>query len=285
VAALSPPPQGLLVAPADSLLWGGLHAGARDSLSYPPEMTLLPGFALLGLAVAGLFFSAWSIRARVLLGLGVAVTMICALGTHGPMHGQIGYRALFALPGFDAIRTPSRLIAWSILLLGILAAGALTGFAQRGVEVRGDRVPGRPEALLRLAMLVPLALVLVEGINTMPHPVVPAPPAGFAKLPEPLLVLPTSETDDELYMLWGTAGFPTMVNGTGSYRPPRQRELLEAGASFPATDSVATLRAAGVRTVVVLADMADPGRFDQPVDDPDVTREERDGMLIYTLGG
>jgi hypothetical protein len=295
VAALSPPWRGLLVAPADSLLWGALHAGVRESLAYPPEMTLLPGFTLLGLAVAGLFFSAWSVRVRILLALGVAVSAIAALGTNGPWHGRAGYRLLYELPGFDIIRTSGRLIAWTILLLAILAAGALTGFARRGAEVRGDRVPGRPELALRLVLLIPLALVIVEGINTLPHPVVPKAPVGLAKLPEPILVLPTDPVSDELYMLWSTDGFPALVNGTGAYRPPAQQELLTAGAAFPSAGSVEQLRAAGVRTVVILGatapPAADPGTID-PDDpfggtgsgaEPGLSFEQRPGMLVYTI--
>jgi hypothetical protein len=247
-------------------------------------MTLLPGFTLIGLALAGLFVSVWSVRARLLLAAGVVVTAVCALGTNGPFGGRVGYLALYHLPGFDALRTPGRLIAWTTLLLGTLAAGCLTGFARRGEEARGNRVPGRPEALLRLAALLPLALVVTEGLNRMPHPVVPAPPAGFAQLPAPLLVLPDEGIADELYMLWSTEGFPKMVNGLSGYEPPRQAELRAAGDKFPAPDSVDKLRAAGVRTVVVLrAGRNDRMRQTADVESLGVTREERGDLVVYTL--
>jgi hypothetical protein len=284
LAALSPPVQGLLVAPADSLLWGGAHATIRGTLAYPGEMALLPGFALLGLAVAGVFFSAWSVRARILLTLGAAATAICALGTHGPLHGWIGFRALAVLPGFDVTRTPGRLIAWTVLLLAILAAGAVTAFARRGAELLGDRVPGRPEVLLRLATLVPLAVVLAEGVNTLPHPVVPQPPAGFTSLTGPLLVLPAGADDDQLYLLWSTRGLATLVNGTGPYQPPRRMELLAGAAAFPDAGSVEALRGAGVRTVVVLRDPDEPAPTDDDlVSELGITREEQGEMLVYHL--
>jgi hypothetical protein len=280
----SPPLRGFLVAPPDSLLWGTAHMAVRESLPFPPEMTLLPGFTLFGLAVAGLFVSAWSVRARILLAAGVVVTLVCALGTNGPFKGWLGYVALYQLPGLNALRTPGRMIIWTTLLLGVLAAGALTGLARRGTQARGNRVPGRPEALLRIASLIPLALVVAEGVNTMPHPVVPAPPAGFAQLRAPLLILPDEANADELYMLWSTSGFPTMVNGLSGYGPPRQAELRAAGDRFPDEASVGQLRAAGVRTVVILRnEVSDPIQLAANVDSLGITREERGDMVIYTL--
>lgn len=284
VAFFSPPKRGFLVAPNESLLWGDLHASVRAALPFPAEMTLLPGFTLIGLAIAGLFVSAWSVRTRLLLAAGVVVTLDCALGTRGPFHGWIGYTALFQLPGFNALRTPGRLIAWTTLLLGILAAGALTGFLRRGEEVRGDRVPGRRDALMVLATLIPLALVLAEGVNRMPHPVVPAPPAGFSHIRTPMVIVPNEGITDELYMLWSTDGFPTMVNGLSGYTPPQQSALKNAASKFPDPQSIEQLRAAGVRSLVVRRDqVGDPAVTDAPVDGLGITREERGNLIIYTL--
>src|SRR5207247_9956883 len=119
-----------------------------------------------------------------------------------------GYLLLFrTLPGFDALRTPGRLVLWTTLLLGILAAGLVAGLARRGDEVvTGDRVPGRRDAVFRLAMLLPLLLVLVEGLNKTPHPVVPPAPHVLATAKAPLLVLPTDQLVDENVMLWSTNG-------------------------------------------------------------------------------
>ena len=49
----SVPINGFIVAPAESRVWGGLHADVREALPWAPEMTLLPGFVLIGLALAG----------------------------------------------------------------------------------------------------------------------------------------------------------------------------------------------------------------------------------------
>jgi hypothetical protein len=99
-----------------------------------------------------------------------------------------------------------------------------------------------------------------------------------------LLILPDEGNDDELYMLWSASGFPTMVNGLSGYQPPKQAELRAAGDKFPDADSVEQLRAAGVRTVVILRDkLDDPLRLAANVDSLGITREDRGDMIIYTL--
>src|SRR5690606_32041565 len=113
----SPPPGGLLIAPAESAFWGDLHETARAELSVPGEMTLLPGFAVLAFAVAGLFFSVWAIWVRLALRAGAAATALLALGTNGPWGGRFGYLLLLELPGFEGIRTPGRLILWTTICL------------------------------------------------------------------------------------------------------------------------------------------------------------------------
>ncbi|MDT5037008.1 MAG: hypothetical protein QOE03_2193 [Micromonosporaceae bacterium] len=284
VALYSPPPRGLLVAPPESLLWGDVHATVRGSLPSPAEMTLLPGFALYGLAVAGLVISAWSVRARILLMAGVVVSMICALGTHGPFDGWLGYTALYHLPGFNALRTPGRLIMVTTLLLGILAAGALTDLSRRGVRVRGNRVPGRPETFLRIAMVIPLALVVLEGVNTMPHPIAPPPPAGFGKVAGPLVILPQDEHTDPLYMAWSTEGYVPMVNGLSGFTPRDQVPLRTASSHFPDPGSIAQLRAAGIRSVVVLRNrVTNQALLTAPVDELGIRRDDRGEMIVYTL--
>ncbi|WP_207784042.1 hypothetical protein, partial [Micromonospora globispora] len=127
IAMFSPPPRGFLTAPPESWLWGESHAAARATLGFPTEMTLLPGVVLLGLACAGLFFSVWRVRHRVALAAGVLVSVALAAGTTLGGDGDPGYVTLVRhVPGWDGIRTPGRLVLWTTLLLGVLAAGALT---------------------------------------------------------------------------------------------------------------------------------------------------------------
>ena len=284
----SPPLRGFLTAPGESWLWGGLHAPLRDSLPWAPEMTLLPGFALLGLALAGLFFSIWSLRQRLFL-LGVLlVSVILAMGTQF-FHGTFTYKPLLDhVPGWDGIRTPGRLMLWATLLLGILAAGAVCAFVDRVKEISANRIPPWPSPWLRLVTLIPLALVVLEGINSTPHPIVPAQPAAMRTVEGPLLVLPSDQLQDENVMLWSTTKFQDIVNGGSGFTPTRLEEVRQVTASFPDVTSINYLRSMGVRNVIVIRDRVAPGSplqsaIELPVDSLGITREDIGDAVVYKL--
>jgi hypothetical protein len=276
IEQFSPPLRGFFTAPAESWLWGERHAAARELLPFPGEMTLLPGVVLIGLAFAGLFYSAWRVRHRLLLAAGVLVSVALAAGTRFGGDGDPGYATLVLhLPGWDGIRTSGRLVLWTTLLLGILAAGALSAF-------------GRAGWLVRLLVLVPLALVVLEGVNTTPHPLVQPQPAALRGATGPLLVLPSDGTFEFTVMLWSTDGFPQIANGLASFTPPAQQQIRTVTASFPDPASVAYLRQIGIRTVVVLPEYLN-GTPWQDVVDRDVQglgigREEIAGAVVFRLG-
>ncbi|SBT43487.1 hypothetical protein [Micromonospora auratinigra] len=281
----SPPLIGFVTAPADSWLWGDAHAAAREQLSWPPEMALLPGMTVLGLAGAGLFVSVYRVRYRVALGLGVLVTVLLGLGTTLGGDGDPGYVTLSThLPGWDALRTPGRMMHWTSLLLAVLAAGLVTALAEssaRSVARRWTRV------LAPVLLLVPLAMVTLEGVNRTPHPEVPRPPAALGSAREPLLVLPAGGVGDLTYMLWSTDGFPRVTNGLAGFEPVSQAQTRAAVASFPDAGSVAYLRGIGVRSVVAVPSRAAGTPWEniaaRPVDGLGITREDRDGVLVYHL--
>lgn len=346
VEQFSPPLKGFLLAPSESWLWGERHAAARETLTYAGEMALLPGVVLIGLAFAGVFFSAWRLRYRLALAAATLVSVALASGTRFADGGHPGYATLVNyLPGWDGIRTPGRLVLWTTLLLGVLAAGALsTGPLAPGrrpepadldsadaspaaaESVAPSPSPGTPAAagkdvgggplrpaapppsalpavedpprrlggwaerswLIRLVALVPLALVILEGVNRTPHvPVIPQP-AALRNVSGPLLILPANAGTLELtYMLWSTDGFPQMVNGLGSFMPASQAATYAAVASFPDATSVDYLRQLGIRTVVVLPEFAagtawqDAGT--RPLDGLDIRRESVGGAAVFHL--
>lgn len=288
VTFFSPPIRGYFTAPPDSLPWGGLHEVARSALPWHPEMTLLPGFALYGLAAAGLVFSVWRLRTRLLLALGVIVSIMLGLGATFADAGKPGYLTLYEhLYGWDALRTPGRFVIWTTLLLGILAAGAVSAFGVRAFELTADRVPDRPGAWLRVAMAIPLVVVLAEGTNRTPHPEVPPAPAALSQVQGPIMVLPSHDLFDMQVMLWSTEKFTPMVNGGSGFSPPTQRDTRAASQTFPDAASIDYLRNLGVETVVLLpayaAGTAWANVGNVPVDGLGITRNEIEGAVVFDL--
>jgi hypothetical protein len=287
IAVYSPPLSGFFTAPAESRIWGSLHEGARSALPWPPEMTLLPGFVLYALAAGGLFFSVWRVRHRLLLLAGVLVTAVLAMGTRF-FGGTYTYNLLFEyLPGWNGLRTPGRLMLWTTLLLGLLAAGSVSAFALRVRELAAERVPPWPGPWLRLATVLPLLLVIAEGLNTTPHPVAPRQPAALRLVDGPLLVLPSTQNLDQPVMLWTTSRFQDVVNGGSGFTPARQAEIRQVTERFPSQESVAYLRNLGVRTVVVLRDQIAGTPWETTVDVPvgalGITREQIEDVVVFRL--
>ncbi|SCF43313.1 hypothetical protein [Micromonospora mirobrigensis] len=287
IAIYSPPVSGFFTAPGESRIWGSLHEGARAALPWPPEMTLLPGFVLYALALGGLFFSVWRLRHRLLLLAGVVVTMALAMGTR-LFDGTFTYVPLFDhLPGWNGLRTPGRMMLWATLLLGLLAAGAVSAFGERVREIAAERPPYRPGPWLRLATLVPLLLVAVEGLNSTPHPVVPAQPAALRSVEGPLLVLPSSQNLDQPVMLWTTTKFQQVVNGGSGFTPDQLDRVRGLTLNFPDAASVQQLRDLGVRNVVLLRDQLAGTPWERVVDTPvhqlGIAREEAAGVVVFRL--
>ncbi|MEU5944272.1 hypothetical protein ABZ793_01775 [Micromonospora sp. NPDC047465] len=287
IGIFSPPASGFLTAPAESRIWGELHEGARAALPWHPEMTLLPGFVLYALAAGGLFFSVWKLRHRLLLLAGVVVTMVLAMGTRF-FDGTYTYVPLFEhLPGWSGLRTPGRLMLWTTLLLGLLAAGAVSAFATRVREICAERIPSWPGPWLRLATLLPLVLVIAEGLNVTPHPVVPQQPAAMRTVDGPLLVLPSSQNLDQPVMLWSTTRFQDVVNGGSGFTPHQLDEVRRVTLSFPDQTSVDYLRVLGVRNVLLMRDQISGTPWevtvDAPVDGLGITREELGQVVVYRL--
>jgi hypothetical protein len=248
----SPPLRALLIGPAESRIWGSPHAVPRQSLGWPAEMALLPGFVLYALALVGLVFSVWRMWQRLVLLLAVVAGVILTLGTTF-FDGRWTYLPLFGhLPSSFGVRIPGRLMFWVTLLLAVLAAGAVAEFVRRAEHLAAHRVPPWPGPWLRLATLVPLVLVLAETWNATAHPVVPDQPAAMRTLTGPMLVLPTAALTDQTVMLWSTSRFQAIANGSGGFAPRRQDELRRSVAAFPDRGSVDYLRQLGVGTVLLL---------------------------------
>jgi hypothetical protein len=255
VALFSPHLTGFGVAPEGSWLWGHLGAGARASMPFPGESSLMPGLAVSVLAVIGLVFSAWRPRWRIALAGGAVAAAALALGPHLPGGGNPGYVTLYhVLPGWDGMRTPGRLVLWVSLPLGLLAAGAVTAALTRRRPALASTARAWPRrAAGPVVALLVLALVAVEGVTMTPYGKLPqfSLPAGSVE--EPMLILPLKTYLDNLVLVSTTDTFPRMPNGASGIVPHSQDLIVSATRTFPDAASVAYLRQMGIRTVVVLA--------------------------------
>ncbi|MEU4621195.1 hypothetical protein AB0G04_14610 [Actinoplanes sp. NPDC023801] len=287
ITFFSPPPRSLLIGPAESRVWGAAHESLRSSLGWAAEMSLLPGFALYALALAGLFLSIWRLRHRLLLVTALAVSIVLTLGTSF-FDGRWTYMPLFGhFPASFDLRIPGRLMLWVTLILAILAAGAVDDFVRRAEHLAAQRIPPWPGPWLRLATLVPLFLVALEGWNTTAHPIVPVQPAAMRTVPGPMLVLPTAELTDQTVQLWTTSKFQDVTNGGGTFNARAQAELRAKVAAFPDAASVAYLDSLGVRRVLLLSDHIAGTSWenagDLPVESLGLRREDVPGAVVFTL--
>jgi hypothetical protein len=244
VAAFSGGPEMFLAASELSTVWGPITEPVRDGLDFVPEQTLFPGLLVLVLAGFGLSrASPFSKRMRIGLGVAVLALAVLSLGFQTPAHGvPYPYRALYELgPGWDAVRTPSRLNTLTSLGLALLAAAGAHRLGRRRL----------------VAVLLPL-VVLVEGAGfPYPHPTVAKPPPGLAKATPPRLHLPMYEYESRRFLVWSTNGFPEIVNGRGSFKPTEFDQLEQLMASFPDRRVVDYLHDLGVNTVVLHPDLVD----------------------------
>jgi hypothetical protein len=287
IDAHSPPLRGLFTAPAGSVLWGDAHASSRARLDGPGELALLPGYALYALALAGLVFSVWRLWVRLALFAAALVSIVLVLGVHGPLDAYVWVAA--HLPGLEAQRAPGRLIIWTTLLLGLLAAGGLGALVERAREVaqRNGLPMPTPEAMA--ALLLPIALVLVEGLGVpAARPVAPAP-AALATVRAPYLVLPSdpSSGGDGQVLLWSTGRYADLVNGAGPLVPTELARTRERVRTFPDAESVDYLRKLGVRTVVLLPDRVRGTPWERaaeaPVEALGITRQASPQAVVFQL--
>lgn len=288
----SPTWQSFVIAPEESRVWGAAHEAARADLTWAPEQALLVGFTLLALALAGLVWSSWSGWQRFWLASGVGVTVALAMGPNFLDDGAWAWRLLYDYaPGFDAIRTPGRLVIYTTLLLAILAAGTLTRVADAADAVSHEsrvdkrlavRAPRRAHALLFL----PIVLVLIEGLTVAQNPEPPEAPVDMSSLDGPVLFLPSDGRDTRV-QYWSVDGFVETANGIAAFTPDEQAGIRQLSRSFPSEDSIAGLQDAGIETVVVIPEWlpgTDWSEMDHRTDPFGIEVDREDEAVIYRLG-
>jgi hypothetical protein len=90
-----------------------------------------------------------------------------------------------------------------------------------------------------------------------------------------------------LYLIWSTEGFPRIVNGFSSFEPRNSDALKDALDGFPDQKSVAALRRAGVRTVVLHPSFARGTQWEQtaarPLDGLPLVRRRVGEVVLFEL--
>jgi hypothetical protein len=299
IAFYSSPLHVFLTAPNENLVWGEATAPFYDALSGVNEKTLFPGLVIIGLAIAGLTSS--SLDRRIRIGLGVFVVAVSVLAVGFKEEGGLlwPYRVVYeVLPGWDALRTPGRLVTFSSLGLALLAAAG-TEAALRALSQRSQRSPRErrwlswaPAALAGVLVLG----ILVEGrglpfdpTDRQDQPRVPYPPASTAQVAEPQLHLPAIEPaeDNRRYLLWSTDGFPEIVNGQASTNPDEIEDLIVDMRDFPDPATVERLREYGVRSVILHTDrtLGTPqvGAAGAPIAGLPLERRKLPGLVVYVI--
>jgi hypothetical protein len=235
------------------------------------------------------------------LAAAVTGTTLLALGATGPAWGVYGFLFDHA-PGWNALRTPGRLVVWVTLGLALLAAGGVARVgellraalaARAGANVADD-LSGPPDAGRRVARAapwlvaaLPLALVVYEGLGDVPQWPIAPPPVEARTLTAPVLYLPSDPIGDYTVMLWSTQGWPVIANGSSGFDPPYQAELRQQVATFPDAASVAALQERGVRSVVLVPSRAAgtpwAGAADRPVTGLPLVRRDTGDAVVYEL--
>lgn len=255
----SAPLEGLFSTSASNRVWGSLTEGLRSIV----EADLFQGLTVLGLSALALF----SIRrldaaqkrsvavyvslaaCAVLVALGPEIRLLGTTLLPGP------FAALREFEVFRMIRVPARASVFVALGLAMLAAFGL------------DRItrPGWRVALVILALLeaavVPLNVVAADRCLRAGDPTPPiyawlaAQPGAGPIIELPMLandgLFQRPRFDDSVYLLHSTKHWKPLVNGYAGTEPPEYLVTREMMKDFPSAQSIARLRALGVRHVIV----------------------------------
>jgi hypothetical protein len=290
VQAYSGPPWIYLVAPEQNLIWGDATGPIRDGLTNIPEKTLFPGLVILVLAIAGVRSRGYPRRLRLGLAIAVGVVSLLALGFTGGWSGYLWpYRWIYeVLPGWQAIRVPSRLVTFSTLGLALLAGIGAQAAARAATRRRGVRAGVALPAVLALAVVVEGMGLPFDPTDERTQPRVPSVPPSVASVPAPQLHLPAVRpAENRRYVLWSTDGFPSTVNGRSSFNPPFTLRLIRSEKGFPDRSSVARLERLGVRSVVLHSDLARgtpwAGAAARPVAGLPLERSRNGPLVVYEL--
>jgi len=173
VAGFSGPPYEFLAAARSSRVWGAATAPLREGLDAVAEMTLFPGLAIFGLALAGWRIGTLPARLRRGLAIGVLAFALLSLGFQlNGLSWLYPYRWLYEfLPGWQGIRVPGRLHTLTTLCLALLAGAGAAALAARARARWGARPATAGLALACLAILAEGGASPIIQRSRSPRPV------------------------------------------------------------------------------------------------------------------
>jgi hypothetical protein len=208
------------------------------------RMPLFPGTAAVALALWG----ALGRRRRLPLAL-AAAGFLLSFGPELRVRGvaiPMPFDLLRLAPPVDMMRDPSRFAFLFQLGLGVLAAGGIARLARSRGGV----------AVAALAIALQVAEAWPRGLDQTIVPVAAPPPAArflARSEPGPVLELPWDHKHKSSgrYLYWSTAHWLPMINGHGTFQPPAAFGLGVIAETFPSEPSAQTIRARGVRYVVL----------------------------------
>lgn len=261
---------------------------------------LFPGITVLIFAAMALLPSStlgedW--RARLRRNSGVFYVLLALLAVWLFLPPPLGlWPYVYALPGMNFIRVPSRFMILAMLALGV-AMGA--GF---------DRLIGLSRAGLRTAAAVAVGVLLIAEYASMPLATVPfaveipAIDRWLDTLPKPFAIaevpvpspgdLGAHERQQTMAMLHSTAHWQKTVHGYSGIRPALHQRLNLELTAFPDETSLRSLRELGVRYVVVHEEMYPPerraeieGRYVRFAGDLKLVHVEGPGRIYMILPG
>jgi len=232
------------------------------------DRMLFPGLVLPALALVGAFAPIASLppervrRLRRLFGVMALVALVLALGPYLTVWGArtrvpLPYLALAsAVPGFGAIRIPSRFVMLALLAAAPLAALGAVRLGE--LAARWSAAPGWRAAAPAATALAVIAVALVE---LGPRPLTLAesptarPPEAYRWLarhrPGPVVELPVGDATDLRHLYLSTLHWLPVVTPRGSFAPPSHDALRAALAEAPAPRALEYAAALGVGAIVV----------------------------------
>ena len=174
---------------------------------------------------------------------------------------------VYAWPGFNFIRVPSRFMILAMLGLGVAAAAGLDRLTERS----SPRGRATWAALAITAILVEYAAMPLAHVRYSVE--VPAVDRWLAAQPKPFAIaevpvpsigrLGDYERHQTMAMLHSTAHWQKTVHGYSGIRPALHDRLYEELNAFPDERSLRSLRELGVRYVVVHDERYDDDRREE----------------------